>query len=135
MTKLIPPIRKVILRTQLNPWRPNTTLPMPDRPQPQTMHRGQPNRIFNNLRRPKKQLQTRYNIPIIAHLHKLESLHFPARRARYFIYKDDPSCQGFVAYQLMARKSINFVACEPRCGGGFASDDEGAHEFVFELVS
>lgn len=50
------PICEAMLRTQLNPRRPNTTLAMPNRPQPQTMHRRQPNWILNNLRRPKKQL-------------------------------------------------------------------------------
>lgn len=70
----------------------------------------------------------------MAHLHKFEPLHFPAGCARNFVYEDDSPRQGFVAYELMTRKPIDFVSREARCGGGFASDDEGAHEFVFELV-
>lgn len=123
-----------MLRTQLNPRRSNTTLPMSNRPQPQTMHRRQPDRVLNNLRRPKKQLQARHNVPIITHFHKLKPLHFPAGRARYFIYENDTSRQGFVAYELMARKPIDFVPCEACCGCGFASHHEGTHELVFELV-
>lgn len=108
------------------------------RPQPQIVHRQTDHVVVVVIAVILDSLMTRqqirHHIAIRTHFHQLESLHFPARRARNLLDKDHPSRQRLVAGKLVAGEAVYFVAGQAVACCGLAAHDKGAHELVVDVL-